>query len=55
MFTWYTSIRIHVASIYVCTSNSMGDGEIWDEYHKCCIENGKDFMVQNQVKFSFSM
>ena len=23
----------------ICTSNSMGNSEIWDKYQECCIEN----------------
>ena len=34
----YQSYRYNLSMIG--TSNSMGSSEIWDKYHKCCIENG---------------
>ena len=37
-YSMYSYVSILTTSP-IHTSNSMGSSEIWDKYHKCCIEN----------------
>ena len=36
----------------ICICNSMARSEIWDKFHECCSENGKNCTRRSRVQFA---
>ena len=42
------------ALLLICICNSMARSEIWDKFHECCSENGKNCTRRSRVQFCHS-
>ena len=50
----FPSSLVKYTNWYICICNSMARSEIWDKFHECCSENGKNCMRRSRVQFCHS-